>query len=199
MFCIFGGNGTLCLATGAMNEDLTKYLADLEPLVTDSAVWGNGRLPLTITYYLSSNLPPLAYVTSVRAVVFRAGEVLTVLDPSGEYYLAPGGRCETGESVEETLNREVLEETGWTVQNPALLSIIHFQHLSPKPDDYPHPHPDFLQLVYVAQADRFMPEAMVFDQYVVESKFWQLAAIRPLLKNPGQFALLAAAVDKMGL
>jgi 8-oxo-dGTP pyrophosphatase MutT (NUDIX family) len=177
-----------------MNEELADFLTDLEPLVRETAVWGNGRFPLEITYYLSSKLPPLAYVSSVRAVVFRERELLTLLDPNGEYYIVPGGRWEKGESVEEALCRELLEETGWTLCDAALLSVTHFHHLAPKPDDYPYPYPDFLQLVYVATAEQFIPEAIEFDQYVVESRFWGVQEIQPLLKNQAQLALLDAAL-----
>ena len=177
-----------------MNDDLAEFLGGLEPLVQEMAVWGNGRLPLEVTYYLTTELPPLAYVSSVRAVVFRDGAVLVVRDPKGGYHIVPGGRGEKGETAVETLRREMLEETGWVLRDTTLLGVIHYHHLAPKPADYAYPHPDFLQLVYVAEAERFVPEAMVFDEYVVESHFWQVGEIRPLLRSPGQVSLLDAAI-----
>ena len=182
-----------------MHDDLAAFLGGLEAFCEDTAVWGNGRFPLQITYYLCSKLPPLRYVSSVRAVVFRADEVLTLLDGRGDYYIVPGGRCENGEAVEATLRRELLEETGWTVRDPVLFSVIHFHHLSPKPNDHPYPHPDFLQLVYVANADEFRPEALEFDQYVIESAFRPISETYALLQEASQLALLSVAVLKRGI
>ena len=51
--------------------------------------------------------------------------------------------------------REVLEETGWTIRDARLLGLAHFQHLTPKPVAYRYPYPNFLHLVYVANADRY--------------------------------------------
>ena len=92
-----------------MNGDLVQFLEGLTPLATETAVWGNGRFPLEITYYLSSKQPPLAFV---------------------------------------------------------------------------------------ATADQFIPEAIKFDHYVVESRFWYVKEIRLLLKNQAQVALLDAAIQK---
>jgi hypothetical protein len=75
-----------------------------------------------------------------------------------------------------------------------LEGLTPLHHLAPKPDDYPYPYPDFLQLVYVATADQFIPEAIKFDHYVVESRFWCVQEIRPLLKNQAQLALLDVAL-----
>ncbi len=36
-----------------MNGDLAQFLEGLTSLATETAVWGNGRFPLEITYYLS--------------------------------------------------------------------------------------------------------------------------------------------------
>ena len=41
-----------------------------------------------------------------------------------------------------------------------LLGFVHFHHLTPRCPGYPWPHPDFLQPVYLARADAFLPDAM---------------------------------------
>ena len=75
--------------------------------------------------------------------------------PEGGWHPWPGGRRERDdESYEETACREVHEETGWFLEPDSFhtLGWLHLQHLRPPPDGYAYPHPDFLQVVYVASA-----------------------------------------------
>jgi len=120
-----------------MEPDLAAFLARHTPQTQESAVWGGGTHPLRITAYLGHELPPLAYVTSVRSVVFHDATALVLRDRDGLHIL-PGGRREPGETIEETLRREVLEETGWTLRAPTLLGFLHFHHLSPRPPGHPY-------------------------------------------------------------
>lgn len=58
----------------------------------------------------------------VYAVALDAGKLLVIEKNSGPYqnrYDLPGGSQEIGESMQETLEREVLEETGFTVVSNA--------------------------------------------------------------------------------
>jgi 8-oxo-dGTP diphosphatase len=60
-------------------------------------------------------LRPAAY-----AIIVNDGRLLLLrLRHSGKYHL-PGGRIEAGERVEETLRREVEEETGLSIEQPEL-------------------------------------------------------------------------------
>jgi 8-oxo-dGTP pyrophosphatase MutT (NUDIX family) len=141
-----------------MHPDLAQFLARHLPLATETTVWREEQMPLRITTYLGSEPPPLEYVTSVRCLVRRGESVLVVRDPVDGPIL-PGGRREPGESLERTLARELWEETGCELADISMLGFLHFQHLSPKPEGYPYPYPDFLQIVYTATATRFVPEA----------------------------------------
>jgi 8-oxo-dGTP pyrophosphatase MutT (NUDIX family) len=107
-------------------------------------------------------------------------------------HIIPRGRCEPGETLEQTLRRELLEETGWTTDRPRLLGCLHFHHLSPKPPDYAYVYPDFLQPVFTANALRHAPDHQVQDAYVVESRFQTLAAVADLNVPVGQRLLLVA-------
>src|SRR5207249_3646517 len=130
------------------------------PLLEEVTVWGGGSLPLRETCYLGEEIPPLDYVTSVRGLVFQGEQILVVRDPHGSHIL-PGGRREEGETLEATLRREILEETGCTLGAIAMLGFLHFHHLSPRPADYRYPHPDFVQLIFRADASGVVPEAAV--------------------------------------
>ena len=52
--------------------------------------------------------------TAVRGIIERQGKYLLVREKYGDYKF-PGGGAEPGETLEETLLREVREETGYTV------------------------------------------------------------------------------------
>jgi 8-oxo-dGTP pyrophosphatase MutT (NUDIX family) len=95
---------------------LSTHLAQAE----EDYRWGGLRLH--VTSYLCDDLPPAALLTSARAVVLQAGGVLVVRDPTGVHIL-PGGRRKPGETLAQTVRREVLEETGWVIGPPQLLGV----------------------------------------------------------------------------
>jgi ADP-ribose pyrophosphatase YjhB (NUDIX family) len=166
-----------------MKQELATFLKHHKPLAEDSTVWGN--MPLRITSHLSDELPPHDYITSVRCLVLRKRAILVVRNPD-ETHIIPGGRCEAGETFEETLRREVLEETGWTIVEPKLLGFMYFHHLNPKPPGYKYPHPDFLQLIYTAEADQLIPDAKQADDYEIEANFRLLDEVKALELSQGE-------------
>jgi 8-oxo-dGTP diphosphatase len=115
--------------------DFAAFLARQTPLVVEEDVWSwqGVPTPLRRTTYLTDEEPPLASVTSVRAVVVCDAKVLVVREPGGDYYVVPGGRREAGETIEATVRREVLEETGWSLGSLDPLAVVHYQHINPRP------------------------------------------------------------------
>ncbi|MCP4359052.1 MAG: NUDIX hydrolase [Chloroflexi bacterium] len=107
-----------------------------------------------------------------------------------------GGRREPGETVLQTLHREVLEETGWTMQDTAVLGFVHYHHLSPKPDGHCYPYPDFIQVIYTAVAHTYHPDALEEDEYVASSRFRPIVETIRLEIGPSQQILLATAVKQ---
>ncbi len=175
---------------------LAGFLARCEQLSEETVVWGAGAgaIRLRLTTYLTTETPPLAYLTSARAIVFHRNEVLVVRDPDG-CHVIPGGRREAGETLEETLRREVLEETGWTLGPIAPLGVLHFRHLDPQPPG-PYPYPDFLNVVYAAEAIDHRPEALTptTGAYELEAAFRPLPDVDRLELPAGQRRLLKAAL-----
>lgn len=152
--------------------------------------------PLHIAGYLDDELPPLEYVTSVRSVVLCGDENL-VMRNLDETHVLPGGRRERGEAIEETLRREVLEESGWTLKGIAPLGFAHLRHLGGRPPGYDkYPHPDFLWLVFAAEADEFAPGMKDPDGYEVESKLLPFEDAFALDLSPVNRMYLEAAVSR---
>lgn len=142
---------------------MSSFLDSCTLLAEEQIVWPSG-IPLTLAGYRveRADQMPLDSVTSVRCIVLRGGDVLVLRKPNEDYIL-PGGRRESDESLEATLHREVLEETGWTIGQPQLIGCLHFRHLAPEPDGYRYPYPDFLQPVYVAEALEYNVDALGHD------------------------------------
>ena len=158
------------------DEDLSRFLSGRNPIFSDEADWSKGQIQLEINYYLSDVIPPLELISSVRAIVFKREEVLTVEEAENEFHILPGGRREENERLEETAQREVAEETGWTLYKLKPFSVAHFKHTTPKPEDYPYPYPNFLWLIYTAEAVDFDRERMfsaerLAEEYVISSLF----------------------------
>ncbi|HSP22056.1 MAG TPA: NUDIX domain-containing protein, partial [Planococcus sp. (in: firmicutes)] len=56
-------------------------------------------------------------------LVVRNGQVLLLKKPRRDWYVAPGGKMESGESIYEAAIREFIEETGATPLNTHLKGI----------------------------------------------------------------------------
>ena len=107
---------------------------------------------MSVAAYLGSATLPDHLVTSVRCLVFVRGQIVVCETPN-DTHVMPGGRRESGESYEQTVCREVHEETGWLVEPSALrpLGFLHFHVLEVlRPEVIPHT--DFLQVVFTAEA-----------------------------------------------
>ena len=181
-----------------MTSDLAGFLARHTPLVEESAVWGDGTLPLRIRSYLGDDVPPLEYVTSVRCLVFRDESIL-VLRNADSTHIVPGGRREGAETLEATLHREVLEETGWTLAGVCQLGFRHFRHLGTKPPGYAYPFPDFVQVVYMADAAAYRPEAILPGDYELEAGFRPVGEVQSLALSPGERLYLEAALERRAM
>jgi 8-oxo-dGTP pyrophosphatase MutT (NUDIX family) len=175
-----------------MQEELARFIATGTRLLEETARWG--PIPLEITYYRGNEPAPLAYVSSVRAMVFRDRSLLVVKEANGHLYIVPGGRVERGETTLETLRREVLEETGWTLLRAEPLGFMHLHHVGPRPERYEYPYPDFVWPIYLAEAGHFTPGAIVPDDYVMESEFMPVDEVRNLTIGRGERLLFEEAL-----
>ncbi len=150
---------------------------------------------LQIVSYVGWGTLPLGYVTSVRSLVFQDDTVL-VLRNHDSTHIVPGGRREESEDFEDTVRREVLEEAGWTIESLVPLGFMHFRHRTPKPEGYRFPYPDFLQVVYMARAATYHPNAKLPDDYEIEAAFLPIATVRHIPLTPAERLYLAAALER---
>lgn len=169
------------------HSSLAPFLQAHPPYVEDRVVWHwrGHALNLRLSEHLSDKIPPLEWVTSARCVVFWRGRVLVVQDPY-HYHILPGGRREPGESLLQTVEREVLEETGWAINNLYLIGFRYFHHLSPKPPGYPFLYPDFLQVIFTGGAVEFRPEAKEIDGFELGSTMRSLSELAELNLTRGE-------------
>jgi ADP-ribose pyrophosphatase YjhB (NUDIX family) len=177
-------------------SDLRELIAALPLQADEETEWPPIRL--RVRTYLTTALPPLDLVTSVRAVVFRGDHLLVVRDPVSVHIL-PGGKREHGETLLDTLRREVKEETGWTILAPRLIGLVHFHQLTPEPDDTErYPYPNFLHLIFAATAGAYDPARREAGGYEIEAGLQPLAAVGDLPISAGERALLRAALQSAG-
>ena len=73
-------------------------------------------------------LYPKQPIIGVGAVIICNGKILLERrknEPGKGKWSIPGGLVELGESAEETVIREVMEETGLEVEAPMLIDVVH--------------------------------------------------------------------------
>lgn len=74
-----------------------------------------------MTQYFASD--PTELGLSVSAMVWRGQELLLMRRADNGYWGLPGGFVELGESVADAARREVVEETGWSVEIGRLIGV----------------------------------------------------------------------------
>ncbi len=145
------------------NLNSAPEASDLEAFLSRHPSFGGWReawegVPLEFRTCLANDLPPRAFVGSVRALILRGNEVLLV--HSSAPILSVGGRCQPGETVEQTLLREVGEETGWRVLPLGVIGFIHCRHLDEQRLSWGRPAPDFIDPLFVVEAQAYVPSLL---------------------------------------
>lgn len=73
--------------------------------------------------------------------------------------------------------------------------MLHCHHLTPKPNNYSYPYPDFCQIVFVAEAKNMVENGRLDDEFELESEFCSIEDVRKLQLTSHQHILLNIAQD----
>ena len=112
--------------------------------------------PNEISLILDEILPPRALITSALALAFHEGNFLmTKLHQRG--WDIPGGHIEPGETPEQTMRREVMEEAAVELGPVRLLGYQRIRLLGDVPEGYRYPHPDGYQVFYIGYVTKILP------------------------------------------
>ena len=115
--------------------------------------------PNEVTLVLDDALPPLHLITCALALAFD-GERILMTNLNARGWDIPGGHLEAGESPEDALRREVMEETGALLSNVRLLGYQCVTIHVPCPPNYRYPYPVSYQTLFfanVAELPSFIP------------------------------------------
>lgn len=124
----------------------------------------------TSTWFVESDwLPPSALTTAALGFVFE-GESLLLARIAGREWDLPGGHIEAGETPEEAMRREVLEEAGAVVGPARLFAHQHIYSDDPVPEGFKYPHPDAYMVFFIGDVDHLV-EFRPTDESA-ERKFW---------------------------
>ncbi len=101
---------------------------------------------------LDSLSPPASLTTAALGLIFDKNKLLmTRLVKRG--WDIPGGHIEQGETPEETVRREIYEETAVKVKNLNLFAYEKFILHGEEPQNYKYPYPVSYQLFYLGFVD----------------------------------------------
>jgi ADP-ribose pyrophosphatase YjhB (NUDIX family) len=131
----------------------------------------------------------------VGVLIWRDGEVLLVRHEKGgrSYWLVPGGGLDAGETMLEAGAREVLEETGYSVEMGRLLLIC--EAIDPKPGGR-----HIVNVVYAATVRGGTLTVGVDDKSLRDAQWHALEALETLEMYPPIGAdLLACTRDEGGI
>jgi len=99
-----------------------RLLIETEKSLLDASKEENGKIPSSLYELITDSIP----IASVEAIISKDDSLLFLRrknSPAKGQWWFPGGRIRKGETLEETLYREVKEETGLQVIESELVNV----------------------------------------------------------------------------
>ena len=183
-----------------LDELARRFSAELrsrEPIYDGEVIWPRARLRART--FVDDFIYPVELLSSARAVVFKGSRVVVVRENNGENHVEPGGGIEAGESVEQTVRREVAEECGWTVGALIPLGFHYFEPLTPEPPYMARRRwGPMVHVIFVTEGLSYSRGARDMTQIEVGSRLTPIRRAFAELRD-NEAALLRAAVERRAL
>jgi 8-oxo-dGTP diphosphatase len=130
---------------------------------------------------------------AVSAAIVRDGKIMVVRrarPPANGLYTLPGGVVEAGETLEEAVAREVLEETSMTIAPVALAGFR--ETIARDADERVERH-----FVILCFASRWLAGEPVLNEELSEARWLDPAALAGLQTTPGLAEIVMAAFERL--
>ena len=130
---------------------------------------------------------------AVSAAIVRDGKILVVRrarPPANGLYTLPGGVVEAGETLEEAVAREVLEETSMTIAPVALAGFR--EAIARDADERVERH-----FVILCFASRWLAGEPILNEELSEARWLDPAELAGLQTTPGLAEIVTSAFDRL--
>jgi hypothetical protein len=179
-----------------LDETAKRFSVDLErrsPIFDGEAIWPSARLRSRT--FINDFAYPTELLSSARAVVFKGSRVVVVSEIHGENHIEPGGGIEPGETIEQTVRREVAEECGWAVGALKPLGFHFLEPLTPDPPLADRRWGPMVHALFVTEGVSYSRSVRDMTQIETGSRLTSVRRALTILRDQHS-ALLRAAIER---